>query len=108
MKINWLISTVVEKNQAGVINMNKIINFLLNKKLLLKVASILAFLFALAFVISHFNGFVFYWDDYFWFAYTIAMIFLVAYYIPTLVSYLIEIHQHNLEDIKEQELEEIK
>ena len=108
MKINWLTSTLVEKNQAGVINMKKIINFLLNKKLLLKVASILALLFTLAFVISHFNGFVFYWDDYFWFAYTIAVTFLVAYYIPTLVSYLIDIHQNNLEDIKEQELEEVE
>ena len=88
--------------------MNKIINFLLNKKLLLKVASILAFLFTLAFVISHFNGFVFYWDDYFWFAYTIAVTFLVAYYIPTLVSYLIDIHQNNLKDIKEQEAEVIQ
>ena len=108
MKINWLTSTLVEKNQAGVINMKKIINFLLNKKLLFKVASILAFFFALAFVISHFNGFVFYWDDYFWFAYSIAVIFTVANYTPSLVLYLIEIHQNNLEDIKEQELEEIK
>jgi len=88
--------------------MKKIINFLLNKKLLFKVASILAFLFTLAFVISHFNGFVFYWDDYFWFAYSIAVIFAVAHFTPILVSYLMEIHQHNLEDIKEQELEEVK
>ena len=108
MKINWLTSTLVEKNQAGVINMNKIINFLLNEKLLLKVALILAFLFILAFVISHFNGFVFYWDDYFWFAYFIAVIFTVAHYTPILVSYLMEIHQNNLEDIKKQEFEEIK
>ena len=106
--MSWLISIVVVVNQAGVINMKKIINFLLNKKLLFKVASILAFLFTLAFVISHFNGFVFYWDDYFWFAYSIALIFVVANYTPTLVSYLMEIHQHNLEDIKEQELEEVK
>ena len=88
--------------------MKKIINFLLNKKLLFKIASILAFLFTLAFVISHFNGFVFYWDDYFWFAYSIAVIFTVANYTPSLVLYLIEIHQNNLEDIKEQEFEEIK
>ena len=93
-------------NQAGVINMKKIINFLLNKKLLLIIAIILALLFTLAFVISHFNGFVFYWDDYFWFAYTVAVTFLVAYYTPILVSFLMEIHQHNLEDIKEQELKE--
>ena len=106
--MSWLISIVVVVNQAGVINIKKIINFLLNKKLLFKVASILAFLFTLAFVISHFNGFVFYGDDYFWFACFIAVIFTVAHYTPTLVSYLIDIHQHNLEDIKEQELEKVK
>ena len=105
MKINWLTSTLVEVNQAGVINMKKIINFLLNKKLLFKVASILAFFFALAFFSI---PLVVYWDDYFWFAYSIAVIFTVANYTPTLVSYLIDIHQNNLEDIKEQELEEVK
>ena len=105
MKINWLTSTLVEKNQAGVINMNKIINFLLNKKLLFKVASILAFLFALAFFSI---PLAVYWGDYLWFAYSIALIFVVANYTPSLVLYLIEIHQNNLEDIKEQELEEIK
>ena len=86
--------------------MNKIINFLLNKKLLLIIASILASLFTLGFVISYFDGFVFYLDDYLWFAYTIAVIFAVAHYTPILVSYLMEIHQSNLEDIKEQELKE--
>jgi hypothetical protein len=85
----------------------KIINALLNKKILLIIASILAFLYTLAFVISYFDGFVFYWDDYFWFAYTIAIIFGVAHYIPILVSYLMEIHQSNLDDIKEQELKEV-
>ena len=88
--------------------MKKIIKFLLNKKLLLIIASILAFLFTLTFVISHSDGFVFYWYDYLWFAYSIALIFTVAYYTPTLVSYLIDIHQNNLEDIKEQELEEVE
>ena len=105
MKINWLISTVVVVNQVGVINMKKIINFLLNKKLLLKVASILAFFFALAFFSI---PLAVYWGDYLWFAYSIALIFVVANYTPTLVSYLIDIHQNNLEDIKEQELEEVK
>ena len=85
--------------------MKKIINFLLNKNLLLIIATILALLFTLAFVISHFNGFGFYLDDYFWFTYTIAVIFLVAYYTPILVSFLMDIHQNNLEDIKDQELE---
>ena len=86
--------------------MNKIINFLLNKKLLLIIATALVFLFTLAFVISYFDGFVFSLDDYFWFAYTIAVILGVAHYTPILVSYLMEIHQSNLEDIKEQELKE--
>ena len=101
--MSWLISIVVEVNEAGVINMKKIINFLLNKKLLFKVASILTFFFALAFFSI---PLAVYWDDYFWFAYSIALIFVVANYTPTLVSYLMEIHQHNLEDIKEQEMNE--
>ena len=84
----------------------KIINALLNKKILLIIASILASLFTLAFVISYFDGFVFYWYDYLWLAYSIALIFAVARYTPILVSYLMEIHQNNLEDIKEQELKE--
>ena len=87
--------------------MNKIINLLLNKKLLLIIASILASLFTLAFVISYFDGFVFYWYDYLWFAYSIVLIFAVARFTPILVSYLMEIHQSNLDDIKEQELKEI-
>ena len=78
------------------------IKFLLNRKTLLIIASILALLFTLAFVISHFDGFVFYWYDYLWFAYSIVLIFAVAYYIPDFVSFLIDIHQSNLEDIKEQ------
>ena len=86
----------------------KIINVLLNKKILLIIASILAFLFALAFVIAYFDGFVYYWDDYLWLAFSITLIFAVANYIPTLVSFLREVHQSNLEDIKEQELKEAK
>ena len=38
-------------------NMNKIIKFLSNKKLILTVTSILVFLIALAFVMSYFDGF---------------------------------------------------
>ena len=84
--------------------MQKLIKLLLNKKLLFKVASILAFFFALAFFSI---PLAVYWGDYLWFAYSIALIFVVAHYTPILVSYLMEIHQHNLEDIKEQELEEL-
>lgn len=83
------------------------IKLLLNKKLLLIIASILTSLYILAFVVSYFDGFVFYSDDYFWFAYTIAVIFAVAHYTPILVSYLMEIHQSNLDDIEEQELKEV-
>ena len=85
--------------------MNKTINFLLNKKLLFKVASILTalFSFSLVMTLSYWG-----WGDLFWFAYSIALIFVVANYTPSLVLYLIEIHQNNLEDIKKQELEEIK
>ena len=87
---------------------NIISKFLTNKKLLLIIASILAFLYTLAFVISYFDGFVFYWDDYFWFAFFIVLILTAPYYIPALVSNLIDIHQNNLEDIKQQELEKVK
>ena len=103
--MSWPISIVVVVNQAGVINMKKIINFLLNKKLLFKVASILTALlsFSLVMTLSYWG-----WGDLFWFAYSIALIFVVANYTPTLVLYLIEIHQNNLEDIKTQEFKEIK
>jgi len=86
----------------------KIINVLLNKKIFLIIASILAFLFVLAFVIAYFDGFVFYWDDYLWLAFSIALIFIFANYTPRVVLLLKEIHQSNLEDIKEQELKEAK
>ena len=88
--------------------MKTINNFLLNKTLLLIITSIIAILFTLSLVIIYFDGFVFYWDDYFWFAFFIACILTAPYYIPALVSNLIDIHQNNLEDIKQQELEKAK
>jgi hypothetical protein len=84
--------------------MKNLLKFLLNKKLLLIIASILAFLFALAFFSI---PLAVYWGDYLTFAFSIALIFAVANYTPSLVSHLIDIHQNNLEDIKEQELEEV-
>jgi len=84
----------------------KIINVLLNKKILLIIASILAFLYTLAFVIAYLDGFVFYWDDYLWLTFSIALIFIVTNFIPSVVLFLKEVHQNNLEDIKEQELKE--
>ena len=88
--------------------MKKLIEFLLNKNLLLIIVLILAILFTIAFVTSYFNGFIFYWDDYFWFTFFIALILTAPYYIPSLVTNLIDIHQNNLEDIKQQELEKAK
>ena len=88
--------------------MSKIINFLLNKKILIIIASITVILFTLSLVMIYFDGFVFYWDDYFWFAFFIVLILTAPYYIPALVSNLIDIHQNNLEDIKQQELEKVK
>ena len=86
----------------------KIFNLLLNKKILLIIASILAFLYTLAFVIAYLDGFVFYWDDYLWLAFSIALIFVIANFIPSVVLFPKEVHQNNLEDIKEQELKEVK
>ena len=88
--------------------MKKLIEFLLNKNLLLIIVLILTILFTIAFVTSYFNGFILYWDDYFWFAFFIALILTAPYYIPSLVTNLIDIHQNNLEDIKQQELEKAK
>ena len=97
-----------EKNYKLEKPMKTINNFLLNKTLLLIITSIIAILFTLSLVIIYFDGFVFYWDDYFWFAFFIALILTTPYYIPVLVSNLIDIHQNNLEDIKQQELEKAK
>ena len=97
-----------EKNYKLEKPMKTINNFLLNKTLLLIITSIIAILFTLSLVIIYFDGFVFYWDDYFWFAFFIALILTAPYYIPSLVTNLIDIHQNNLEDIKQQELEKAK
>ena len=86
----------------------KIIIALLNKKILLIIASILAFLYTLAFLIAYLDGFVFYWDDYLWLAFSIALIFVVANFTPSVVLFLKEIHQNNLLDIKKQESKEVK
>ena len=80
----------------------KVINFLLNKKLLLIIASIISVLFTLAFMMSglYIDG----WVEVFWLVYFIGFIFLVARYTPDLVLHLKKIHLSNLEDVEEQEL----
>ena len=82
----------------------KVINFLLNKKLLIIIASIVSALFALAFMMSglYING----WVEVFWLMYFIGCIFVIAKYTPELVLHLKKIHLSNLEDVKQQELRE--
>ena len=84
----------------------KVINFLLNKKLLLIIASIISALFALGFMMSglYIDG----WVEVFWFVYFIGFIFLVAKYTPDLVLHLKKIHLSNLEDADEQQLKEVE
>ena len=80
----------------------KVINFLLNKKLLLIIASIISAVFTLAFMMSglYIDG----WVEVFWFVYFIGFIFVGAKYTPDLVLHLKKIHISNLEDAEEEEL----
>ena len=80
----------------------KVMNFLLNKKLLLIIASIISVLFTLAFMMSglYIDG----WVEVFWLVYFIGFIFVVARYTPDLVLHLKKIHLSNLEDAEQQEL----
>ena len=83
----------------------KVINFLLNKKLLLIIASIISIIFTLAFMMSglYIEG----WVEVFWFVYFIGCIFVIAKYTPDLVLHLKKIHLSNLEDVEVQELREV-
>ena len=82
----------------------KVINFLLNKKLLLRIASIISVIFTLAFMMSglYIDG----WVEVFWLVYFIGFIFVLARYTPDLVLHLKKIHLSNLEDAKEEEFKE--
>jgi hypothetical protein len=82
----------------------KIINSLLNKKLLLIIASIISVIFTFAFIMS--NLYIGSWGDVFWFVCFIGFIFIIAKYTPDIVLHLIKIHQSNLEDAEEQKLKE--
>jgi hypothetical protein len=84
----------------------RVINFLLNKKLLLIIASIISVLFALGFMMS--GLYVGGWIEVFWLMYFIGCIFVVARYTPELVLHLKKIHLSNLEDSEEQELREVE
>ena len=80
----------------------RVINFLLNKKLLFITASIISIHFAFAFMMTdeYDRG----WGHVFEFAYLIVLIFAGAKYTPDLVLHLKKIHQSNLEDAEDQEL----
>ena len=82
----------------------RVINFLLNKKLLLIIASIISAIFTLAFMMS--DLYVDGWVEVFWLGYFIGCIFVVAKYTPNLVLHLKKIHLSNLEDAEGHELGE--
>ena len=90
----------------------KINTLLIGKSLtniLLIIASILSMFMIILLPIHYFDG-TLTWGIFFSILFIIAIFFLIAHSIPKLpiVSYLREIHLSNLEDIKQQELEEVK
>ena len=107
MKINWLTSTLVEKNQAGVINMKKIINFLSLKNILLIIASILAMFFTMIGVIHYFMG-TLSWGMFIAFLVIITIPFIIADKVPKLsiVSFMIDIHEANQDQDEQREDQE--
>ena len=107
MKINWLTSTLVEKNQAGVINMNKIINFLTLKNILLIIASILAMFITMIGVI-HYSMDTLSWGMFLAFLVIITIPFLIAHGVPKLsiVLFMIDIHEANQEQDEQREDQE--
>ena len=107
MKINWLTNTLVEKNQAGVINMNKIINFLSLKNILLIIASILAMFFTMIGVIHYFMG-TLSWGMFIAFLVIITIPFIIADKVPKLsiVSFMIDIHEANQDQDEQREDQE--
>ena len=89
--------------------MNKIINFLTLKNILLIIASLLSMIMIIIQPIHYFYG-TLTWGIFFGSLAVITILFLIAHIVPKLpiVTFLREIHQNNLEDIKEQELEEVE
>ena len=77
----------------------KVINFLLNKKLLLIIASIISALITFGFMMT--DEYYRDWAEVFWLIYFIGLIFVGAKYTPDLVLHLKKIHQSNLEDAEE-------
>ena len=84
----------------------RVINFLLNKKLLLITASIISIHLAFAFIMTdeYDRG----WGQVFEFAYLIVLIIVGAKYTPDIILHLKKIHLSNLEDATEEELREVE
>jgi hypothetical protein len=89
--------------------MKKIINFLTLKNILLIIASLFSMIMIIAQLMHYLYG-TLTWGIFFLCLGIIYISFLIAHIFPKfpIVTFLKEIHQNNLEDIKEQELEEVK
>jgi hypothetical protein len=89
--------------------MKKIINLLTLKNILLFIASLLSMIMIIIQLIHYIDG-TLTWGIFFLCLGIIYISFLIAHIFPKLpiVTFLREIHQNNLEDIKEQELKEVK
>jgi hypothetical protein len=89
--------------------MIKIINFLTLKNILLIITSLLSMIMIIIQLIHYIDG-TLTWSIFFLCFSIIYISFLIAHIFPKLpiVTFLREIHQNNLEDIKEQELKEVK
>ena len=88
--------------------MKKLINFLTLKNILLIIASLFSMIMIMIQLIHYIDG-TLTWGIFFLCLGIIYTLFLIAHIFPKLpiVTFLREIHQNNLEDIKEQELKEV-
>ena len=89
--------------------MKKIINFLTLKNILLIIASLFSMIIIIGQLLYYIYG-TLTWGIFFLCLGIVYTSFLIAYIFPKLpiVTFLREIHQNNLEDIKKQKLEEVK
>ena len=75
------------------------------RKILLMLTSIWAIFITGAIILAYLDGFPLNWLDYFGFICLITMPLFIAYYSPILIkTFIIDIHQSNLQDIEEQSL----
>jgi len=88
--------------------MKKLINFLTLKNILLIIASLFSMIMIMIQLIHYIDG-TLTWGIFFLCLGIVYISFLIAHIFPKLpiVTFLREIHQNNLEDIKEQELKEV-